>query len=242
MFIVNRIRITLLATMLATTQLLGCATDMRTTTSPYWSQHPDAAIENRPQRSPNGKTLCLMARILAHEGKDQQAEFALRRVLREHSSFMPAYCDLAQLQMRTGRVDEAIQTLTTAVGTSPNDPVLLNNLGLCLLLNEQPDRALTRFWEAAALRPRDARYRSNVAIALGLLGKYPESLYAYEGVVSSPAQAHYNLGVLCEARGDYRAAAQEYTRAGDLDRSLNVGPDLDRVHPRAGRVHTRGDG
>ncbi len=240
MYTITKIRLTVLAVTLAATQLIGCASDPQRSGSSYLNG-TDAAFESGAERPPTGRTLCLMARILAHQGKLEQAQFVLRRVINEHPDFMLAYCDLAQLQTRDGRVNDAIQLLTTALERQPNDPILLNNLGLCLMMNDQIEDALGRFWEAAALRPRDARYRANVAVALGLLGRYDESLQAYEGAVSDMAQAHYNLAVLCEARRDYVTAVQQYIRAGDLDRSLDIDNDLDRVQPLADRIKTRND-
>ena len=59
-------------------------------------------------------------------------------------------------------------------------------------------------------------YRGNVAMAVGMQGRYDEALTLYKQVLT-PADAHYNLGVLCEARGDVTRAFDEYARAKELE-------------------------
>ncbi len=94
----------------------------------------------------------------------------------------------------------------------PKDPVLLNNLGICLMLKEDYVAAARRFIDASAVVPEDPRYRANLASALAMQGRYDEALALYLQVVS-PCDAHYNVAVLCEARKDSVRANQEYKQA-----------------------------
>jgi tetratricopeptide (TPR) repeat protein len=162
-------------------------------------QQADAEFEAGASRPPAPKTLYAMARILGLQGKDAECEYMLVRIIREHPDFLPAYCHLAELQLRQRRSDEAVATLRAAWRISPSDPVILNNLGMCLLLKAEYKDALDLFSQAAAAMPQDARYRANMATALGMIGRYEESL----------AEAHFNLAVLCEARKDYARAHSE---------------------------------
>ena len=45
------------------------------------------------------------------QGQDDRARFVLARVLHEHPDFVPAYCMMAELQMRSRHVDEAIDSV-----------------------------------------------------------------------------------------------------------------------------------
>jgi len=65
---------------------------------------------------------------------------------------------------------------------------------------------------AAAAGPDNTRYRANVALALGMSGRYDECLAAYEQILH-PADAHYNLAVICDSRNDTERAVAEYARA-----------------------------
>ncbi|KPK86345.1 MAG: hypothetical protein AMJ81_01495 [Phycisphaerae bacterium SM23_33] len=172
----------------------------------------DESFQAGANRPPTAKTLYAMAKILAMQGKDPQCEHVLKRTIREYPAFLPAYCDLAELRVRQRRIDDAIQTLQAALAMSPRDPVLLNNLGMCRMLKAEYKEALDLFTQASAAMPQDARYRANMASALGLLGRFDESLALYQQVVS-PAEAHYNLGILCQVRKDMDRAAQEFKKA-----------------------------
>ncbi len=159
---------------------------------------PAAASEIPRDRPPTAKTLYSMAQILATQGKDAECEFVLRRCLQDYPQFTPAYNSLAELQMRQGRIHEAEETLTTALKVRPRDPVLLNNLGMCLLLRKEYEPALARFTEAAGLVPENGKYRANMATALGLLGRREESQALLEQVLPRD-KAQHNADVLRNA-------------------------------------------
>jgi tetratricopeptide (TPR) repeat protein len=172
----------------------------------------DEAFQRGTNRPPTLQTRHALARLLADQGKDEESEAVLRQLLAEWPGFVNAYCDLAELQMRQGRADDAIRTLSVGLGRAPKDPVLLNNLGVCWLFKNDLGRALQMFTAAAAVAPSNARYRANMAMAMGLQGRYEESLALYEQVLP-PAEAHSNLAVLCRARGDEVRAAKESASA-----------------------------
>lgn len=195
--------------------LVGCATDTNQSSMSRSRQtDADAAFDAGANRPPTPRTLYSMARILAAQGRDPQCEMVLSRIIREHPRFMPAYCDLAELQLRNHSIDNAIQTLSAGLSVSPQEAILANNLGMCRMLKGDYDKALSLFTQAAGVNPNDARFRANMAAALGLLGRYDEALSLYEQVIPSP-DAHHNLTVISEARGDDARAEKERARAGE---------------------------
>jgi Flp pilus assembly protein TadD len=182
-----------------------------------------------PDRPPSASTLRAMARILASQGKTEQAQFVLMRVVREYTDYTPAYSELAELYMRGGRIDDAIETLALGLKLAPKDPVLQNNLGMCWMVVGQYENALKCFTAAASLVPEDARYRSNMATALAMLKRYDEAVVLYEQVV--PAyDAHYNLAVVCEAAGDEEGAKREF----GIAEKLEDDPEDASLHPHPG--------
>ena len=90
----------------------------------------DREFQTQANRPPTPKTLWATAQILANQGKDKECEYILNRIIREDPKFLPARNSLAELQMRQGRTNEAIETLQDALRIQPKDPVLLNNLGM----------------------------------------------------------------------------------------------------------------
>jgi len=171
-------------------------------------RHSDPFERATPELPPSAQTLHAMARLLAAQGRDQECEWALDRLISEHPDFTHAYNDLAELHLRHGRTAEAAASLEAGLARAPLDPVLLNNLGMCELHRGAHERALERFTQAVAASPGDARCRANLALALGLLGRLEEARALYLQVIP-PADAHHNLAIVCEARGDERAAERE---------------------------------
>jgi tetratricopeptide (TPR) repeat protein len=169
------------------------------------------------ERSPSVRTLHSMARVLAAQGRDAQCQLVLEKLIREYPDFMPAYVELAELLMRQGQSYDASQVLAVAVGHNPSDPVVQNDLGMALLLADDPAAALEHFEAAIAFAPEDARGKANRAAALGLLGRYEEALEAYLEIVP-PEDAHFNLGVLAEASGDSVRAQREFAIADAFER------------------------
>jgi len=172
-----------------------------------------AVVDDRP---PTLKTRYAMARLLAAQGRDAECETVLQQILTESQGFMQAYCDLAEVQMRQQRMDDAIHTLGAGLQVDPHSAILLNNLGFCHVMKNDFAKALDFFTEAAAAMPQNARYRANMALALGMLGRYDESL-ALAKQILAPAEAHHNLSVICTARGDLLRAAEEQARAEALE-------------------------
>jgi len=156
------------------------------------------SAEPQPELPPSAKTLYSMAEILAAQGKDRECEFVLRRCVQEHPRFTPASNSLAELQMRQGRLHEAVDTLSAALQIRPWDPVLQNNLGMCLLLRKEYVRALEHFTSAAGLVPENEKYRGNMATTLGLLGRQEESLALLQQILPGDKAAS-NAEVLRKA-------------------------------------------
>jgi Flp pilus assembly protein TadD len=159
------------------------------------SEHEFQTQANRP---PTSKTLFAMADILATQGRDSECEFVLKRIIRENPRYLPAYNSLAELQMRQGHTNTAIETIHDAFRINSEDPVLLNNLGICWMVRGDYEKALEMFTRAAGIMPENARYRTNTAVALGLMARYEESLSLFKQVLSED-QANHNLSVLREA-------------------------------------------
>ncbi|HDZ20463.1 hypothetical protein LCGC14_0162240 [marine sediment metagenome] len=177
--------------------------DATASSEPIASEIPDIDTT----RPPSAQTLYSLARILAAQGKDKESQIVLVRCVQDYPNFMPAYCDLAELYLRNNRVGAAVAMLRSGLTVSPDDPVLLNNLGMCWLLTGEYETALARFTDAAAAANNDVRYRANMAVALGMLGRQDESAALFRQVLSEE-NAEYNLGVIREARGQSGASVE----------------------------------
>jgi Flp pilus assembly protein TadD len=197
-----------LACVISLAFLCGCSQSLQSGPDSPSSRKTDTSLNNvagsgsafdaESNRPPTSKTLYSMAEILAAQGKDAECEFVLRRCISDYPQFTPAYNRLAELQMRQGRVHEAVDSLTVALDLTPRDPVLLNNMGMCLLVEKEYGQAAERFSQAAGVVPENKKYRANMATALGLLGRDNEALALWCQIMPE-SQARHNLEVIHKA-------------------------------------------
>ena len=163
--------------------------------------HSEQEFQGQANRPPTSKTLFAMADILETQGRDSECEFVLKRIIQEYPKYIPAYNSLAELQMRQGRTNAAIETIHQAFHIDSENPVLLNNLGVCWIVRGDYEKALELFTKAAGAMPENVKYRTNMAVALGLMARYDESLSLFRLVLPED-QANHNLNVLKETGKD----------------------------------------
>ncbi len=180
--------------------LTGCATGSGSPTRHSARDSGRQTEEEAAIPEPNVKTLYALARIFKAQGKEDQSEMVLQRLIAEYPGFVPAYSDLAELYMGIDRIEEAMETLNAGLELSPEDPVLLNNLGICKLYVGDHEAALARFRQASAQMPRESRYRGNIALALALQERYEDAEAVYSQIVSDE-QAQQNIETIRAVHG-----------------------------------------
>ena len=153
---------------------------------------PEDEWASGADRAPDAQTLHSMARLYAAQGRDADAEIALRNLVTTTPDFTPAYEELARLYVRRDQLDGAIVALTVGLEHAPDDAVLNNDLGVCHLLAKDPVAAAAAFTRAAALAPDDARPRGNLALSLALQGRTDEALALWNQILP-PGEARRNL-------------------------------------------------
>jgi Flp pilus assembly protein TadD len=94
-----------------------------------------------------------------------------------------------------GNSGEARNIYTTALKIAPDEPTILNNLGLSYLLTNDLKSAETMLRHAAASPRADSRVRQNFALVLGLEGKFAEADQVARAELS-PDQAEANVAYL----------------------------------------------
>jgi Flp pilus assembly protein TadD len=172
-------------------------------------------FDRSAERAPSIDTLHSVAHVMAAQGRDDECKLVLEKLIDTHPRFLPAYAELAELYLRRDEPESARSALEAGLSMTPEDAVLRNNLGLLDFFDSKYEQALEHFAAAAASDPADARCRANLAAALGMLGRADEALAAYYLIVP-PAEAHHNLGVLCQTIGNTERAKQEFALAREL--------------------------
>jgi len=187
----------------------GCNSSNRTSSLPQSSYlNGFDNFDTAGERAPSAKTLFRLAQMLKGQNKLAQAEAVLVSTINRYEKFSPAYSELASIQLRTSRLDDSIHTLEVGLTMQPNDPVLLNNLGLCMMLKQDYELAYEAYNTAWTISPKNARYAANTALALGMMGRMDESREIYQQIMPA-GQVNKNITIITNAlSADVRASVE----------------------------------
>jgi Flp pilus assembly protein TadD len=136
--------------------------------------------------------------VLAAYGKalaaDGQLEPALQAVRRAQTPEYPDWKLLsaeAAILDQLGKNGEARNLYTRALELKPDEPSVLSNLGMSYVLTGDLKAAETNMRRAAALPGADSRVRQNLALVVGLQGRFAEAeAIAQQELSSEQAQAN----------------------------------------------------
>jgi Flp pilus assembly protein TadD len=135
-----------------------------------------AVLEKISIEHPHDKTvLGAYGRALAEAGNFEQALAVLDRA---HSPDQPDWHILSvqgAVLDQMGRHADAQRHYLTALKIAPNEPSILSNLGLSYALSKDLKNAETTLRRAAAQKPVDTRVRQNLALVVGLQGRFAEA-------------------------------------------------------------------
>ena len=140
--------------------------------------------------------------VLAAYGKAQagagQLEQALSTISRAQTPDRPDWrlksAEGAILD-QLGRSNEARQRYRDALDAQPNEPSVLSNLGMSYVLTGDLRTAETYLKQAAAQPAADSRVRQNLALVVGLQGRFAEADQIARRELS-PQQAEANVAYL----------------------------------------------
>ena len=145
----------------------------------------------------NRAVLAAYGRALADNGDFQQAYDVLSRA---HTPDNPDWHILSiqgTVLDQLGRNDEARRYYASALKIMPGEPSVLSNLGLSYMLTKELPKAEDVLRKAYASTRADARVRQNLALVIGLQGRFSEA----EGIVKAdlpPEEAAANVAYLKE--------------------------------------------
>jgi len=135
-----------------------------------------AVLEQASIRSPHDMALLgAYGRALADTGRFQQALGVLNRA---HTPDRPDWRILSvqgAVLDQMGRHQDAQRYYATALRIQPNDPTVLSNLALSYALSKDLVRAEGTLRRAAEHKPVDPRVRRNLALVVGLQGRFREA-------------------------------------------------------------------
>jgi Flp pilus assembly protein TadD len=135
-----------------------------------------AVLETAAIHNPNDKALLgAYGRALADAGNFKQALDVLERA---HSPDQPDWRILSvqgAVLDQTGRHADAQRYYASALKIVPDEPSVLSNLGLSYALSKDLKRAEETLRRASAKGSADKRVRQNLALVVGLQGRFQEA-------------------------------------------------------------------
>lgn len=151
--------------------------------------------------------LAAYGKALAANGQFESALDAVRRAQTpEYPDWRLMSAEAAILD-QIGQKDEARQDYRKALDLKPNEPSILSNLGMSYVL-EGDLRTAETYMRSAAQQPNaDSRVRQNLALVVGLQGRFDEA----EKIASqelSPEQAQANVAYLRQMLAQQNAWSQ----------------------------------
>ncbi|ESY94761.1 tetratricopeptide repeat protein [Mesorhizobium sp. LNHC209A00] len=153
------------------------------------------------------EVLAAYGKALAANGQFEAALDAVRRAQTpEYPDWRLVSAEAAILD-QVGQKDEARQLYRKALELKPNEPSILSNLGMSYVL-EGDLRTAETYMRSAAQQPNaDSRVRQNLALVVGLQGRFDEA----EKIASqelSPEQAQANVAYLRQMLAQQNAWSQ----------------------------------
>jgi len=193
---------------------------------------PTAALQLVRQLREEGRKSAaldgLHARSLRAVGLDQDAQDVLERGIKRTPRDADLHAQLGILAMDSGDPATAIAHFRRATRLAPLDADAWNNLGFALMSDGRAHEALEPLREAVRLDGTRIRTRNNLGYALVAAGREKDAFRIF-AATAGPAEAHFQVGVGLEMRGEPSAARQAY------DEALSADPD----HTQAQAALTR---
>ena len=164
-------------------------------------------FDGGPMQLASPDTMQLTARVLAAKGKTEQAGFLIERMYQKYPDNLGTYSEGAEVLLIEGRITDAIEWINRGLVRFPDNPVLLNNRGLCHLLDANLVAADKDFRGAYTKDPSDADYVSNLALTRALSGDEKEARRLWERVLPQ-SDVDANMKLAIAARPKFSKSAE----------------------------------
>lgn len=134
-------------------------------------------------------------RALADVGNYEQALDVLSRATTPEQPDWRILSAQGAVLDQMGRHDDARRHYANALNITPNEPSVLSNLGLSYALSKDLPRAEETLRRAAAQPTAEPKVRQNLALVIGLQGRFSEAEQIARGDLS-PEEAAANVAYL----------------------------------------------
>ena len=175
---------------------------------------------------------------------DDALKFELRAVA-DDPRVWTSWMNLGAIYNAQQRWAQAEDACRRGLAVNPDNPVLLNQIGLALWLGGRPEEGLASWRRSVQLDPTDLTARVNLATSFYQIGQLDAAKDQLLGGLRSSLNsrmnpdpqavyvAHFKLGDIYEQKGDWQAAAGEYQQV------LQLKPDLAAAREQLDAVRAR---
>jgi tetratricopeptide (TPR) repeat protein len=155
--------------------------------------------------------------------RDGHIEMAIEQLLKARAYDKNADVSpvLARLYDKMSEDRLALDEYLRAVKDHPKDPDLWNDFGYYYYQHGNWDEAEQKWRKVIELDSKHVRGWTNLGLALGQKGQYPEALGAFEKA-ARPAEARCNLAFILRTQGKHDLARKLYEEALTLDPGLKL--------------------
>ena len=193
-------------------------------------------IQEELQRNPtNAEVYDLLGVVCVNEKDFPAALEAFQHALKLSPNSVRTRNNIANVYVAQGKLDLAEQELRTVLRVAPANRDANYNLGLVLLAQDAPAKAIPYFQH---VRPANRESRFNLTRAYFLAGRTAEGLKSateLSGENKDDVQLHFTLGVLLASQKQYRPAQLEFERASTLQpETFEILQALGQTYLRAG--------
>jgi predicted O-linked N-acetylglucosamine transferase (SPINDLY family) len=175
------------------------------------------AIKHQPRNAPSRTG---RARVLAAQGKVEQAQRELRQALADAPESFTGWCNLGDGFRDFGLFDEAIAAYRQAERLAPKDLRSPSAIGLMEQTRGNLPASIAAYERACALDPTDALAQVNLGTSYLLDHRYSNAAECVERALAvdpALAAAHALRGVVALRRGDFAHALPAFEKSIALD-------------------------
>ena len=172
----------------------------------------DDPVSLQGKGKPDVKLYVALAHLAEEKGQLAEAQQQYKLGLEESPDDLRALLGYVRLKDRLGEPNAAMKFYQWAIKAQPKEAAVYNNLAIHYATQSMYRESLAAFQRAIGLRPKEIRYRNNVATVLVQLNR-PQDAFVQLLAVHERATAHYNLGVLMAKNGQPQPAAEQFSIA-----------------------------
>lgn len=184
----------------------------------------DKSLSIRPEFAPGFESL---ARVCISQEKYADAIEAGQHALSLNPELHSAYMPIGEAQLALGHADEALKTYQARDAAQPDDPIILNNISVCLIELGRLDEACTLRRCAFELQPDNHDRAYNLAVTLNMASRFEEALSVMQQTL---AKAPENVPALITAGDSLQALGRIDEAIDAFEAAISLAPEHAEAH------------